>query len=192
MNKRSFISVTSLLIFWIVISGVVNLQHIVVGILLSLFTVWFWKDLNPRLPSILSPREILLFGRCIIMLIGYVIKSNIDVAKILLSSDLSQSSMFLELEPRIESNWGRVFLATCITITPGTITIDFDPETSIFTVHALTIETGMSLYYWSIIGEIKNLEKMVLRRETHVVDNGRIYDSNSISSSESDNRTHRD
>lgn len=164
MNKRAFISSASLLIFWIVISGEINLQHIVVGIFLSLFTVWFWKDFNPRLPRILSPRELLLFGRCILMLIGYVITSNINVAKILLFSHLPSSSIFLELESGIESDWGVVFLATCITITPGTITIDFDPETNVLTVHALTIETGQSLYYWRLITEIKNLERLIQRR----------------------------
>lgn len=191
MNKKSFFSFISLLIFWIVISGVVDLQHIVVGIFISLFTVWFWKDLGPRLPRILSLREILHLGHCIVMLVGYVVKSNIDVAKTLLFSDLSESSMFLELEPGMESNWGRVFLATCITITPGTATIDFDPETNVFTVHALRIQTGVDLYHWRLITEIKNLETLVHRREVNVVDNGRIHGSDSISSIKGNNRTNR-
>lgn len=189
MYKRSFVSFASLFTFWIVISGVINLQHIIVGIILSIFAVWFWKDLNPRLPSLLAPRELLLFGRCMVMLVGYVIKSNIDVAKTLLFSDLSEASMFLELEPRIESDWGRVFLASCITITPGTVTVDFDPETNVFTVHALTRETGISLYYWRLITEIKHLEIEIQRRKIHVLDNDRVHDSNSISATKSHNRT---
>lgn len=188
MNKKSFILFVFLLIFWIVVSGVVGLQHIFVGIILSLFTVWFWNDLNPKLPSILYPRELLLFAHCILSLVGYVIKSNIDVAKTLLFSDLSESSMFLELEPGMQSDWGRVFLATCITITPGTATIDINPETNIFTVHALRAQTGIDLYYWRLITEIRNLETMVQRREIHVVDIGGIHGSNSISSIESNDR----
>lgn len=191
MYKKSLVSFTSLFIFWMVISGVVDLQHVIVGIVISLFAVWFWKSLNKRLPSLLSPRELLLFGRCIIILIGNVIKSNINVIKILLFADLPVNSIFLELTPGIKSDWGRVFLATCITITPGTITIDFDPDTDVFTVHALTQETGVALYYWSIISEIKNLEMLVQRRKAHVFGNGRISDSDSISSVKSDNRTNR-
>lgn len=189
MNKRSFISFASLLVFWIVISGTTNLQHIIVGIVLSLFTMWFWKNLSPRLPSVLSFREILLFIRTILILAGYVIKSNIDVAKILLFSDLKESSMFLELEPGIKSNWGKVFLATCITITPGTVTIDINPETGVFTVHALTRETGLELYYWSIITEISDLERLIRRREAHVVDTDRIHGTNTFNTAKSDNRT---
>ena len=193
MFKKSFISFASLFIFWIVISGALDLQHIMAGIIITLFTIWFWKELSPRLPSrIFTPIELLLFIRCIIMLAGYVLKSNIDVIKILLFSDLSEGSIFLELEPGIESNWGRVFLASCITITPGTITIDFDPETNVFTVHALTIETGKNLYYWSIITEIKDLETLMNRRKKYAVDNGRIHDSSSNSSTESDHWANRD
>lgn len=166
MDKKSFILFSFLFIFWIVISGIVDLQHIIVGIFVSLLTVWFWKDLNPKLPSILSPKELLHFGRCIIMLVVYVIKSNIDVIKTLLFSDLSAGSVFLELEPDIKSEWGRVLLANCITITPGTITVDFNPENNIFTVHALTRETGAALYDWRLITEIKNLERLVQRRKT--------------------------
>lgn len=192
MQKKLFVSFASLFTFWIIISGVTDLQHIVVGIIISLFTVWFWKDLEIRLPTLLSPIELLLFGRCILMLIGYVIKSNINVAKILLFSDVSEGSIFLELEPGIKSDWGRVFLATCITITPGTITIDFDPENDIFTVHALTRETGISLYYWRIITEIKNLEIQIRRRKAHVMDNDRIHGSNSAGTSQGNHRTNGD
>lgn len=189
MDKRSFASFGFLFIFWLVISGSMNLQHIIVGIILSAFTVWFWKDFNAKLPNLMSPREVLMFLRCIFILIGYVIQSNINVIKIMLTSNLQGGSLFIELEPRMKTDWGRVFLATCITITPGTITVDLDPENNIFTVHALTRDTAMDLYYWRIINEIRDLETMVQRRKAHAMDNGRIHDSDSISASKSNNRT---
>lgn len=191
MYKRSFISFASLLIFWIVISAVIDIEHIMVGIFLSLIIVWFWKDFNPRLPNIFHPIELLLLGHSILMLIGYVIKSNIEVAKILLFSSKSVTPIFIEMDLGIKSDWGRVFLATCITITPGTITVDFDPERNIFTVHALTIETAESLYYWRMITEIKNLERFAQRRKANVVDTRRIHVSDSSGSIKSDNRTNR-
>ena len=181
MHKRTLISLSALFIFWIVISAVIDFQHIIVGIILSLSIVWFWRDFNPKLPGILSFRAIFLFVRCILMLIGYVIKSNLAVAKLLLRSHESVTPIFLEFEFGIKSDWGRVFLATCITITPGTITIDFDPEKDIFTVHALTVETGVALYYWRIITEIEKLERLVHRRDIHDLDIGGIHGSDSNS-----------
>lgn len=182
VRKKSFVLFILLLGFWLVISGTTDVEHIIIGIILSLLTTWFWGGYNPKLPSILSLLELLLFGRCIVMMIWYVIKANIDVAKILLFSSKSISPTFIEIDFGIKSDWGRVFLANCITITPGTITVDIDPETNIFTVHALTEESGLSLKTWRMVNEIKNLEKLVQRRESHAVDNGRINDSNSISS----------
>lgn len=190
MNKRSIVSTISLLILWIVISGVITFEHIIVGLFISVFSVWFWRDLNLRLPSLLSPKELLLFLRSAIVLAGFVIKSNFAVAKVLLFSSKAIHPVFLQMELGVETDWGRVMLATCITITPGTIAVDFDPETDIFTIHALTGEMGESLYYWSIVSEINQLEKLVEGRKNHVVDNDRIYDSNSTRSIESDNRTH--
>lgn len=189
MRKRSFVSFAFLFLFFIVISGAVDLQHIIVGALISLLIIWFWKDLYLRLPNMFYFKELLLFTRCILLLIGYVIKSNIEVAKILLFSKGSVTPIFLEMDMGIKTDWGRVFLATCITITPGTITIDFNPDTNMFTIYALTRESGISLYYWRLVTEIRELEKLVQRRESHVMDTDRVYDLNSISPTEGDNRS---
>lgn len=187
----TFISFTSLFTFWMVVSAEINMQHIVVGILVALFTTWFWQDLKVKLPSTLSPKEVLIFGRGVLILIGEVIKSNISVIKALLFSDLSGGSIFMELEPGIESEWGKVILSTCITITPGTATIDYDPEKDVFTIHALTREMGEDLYKWKIIDEIRNLEKLVQRRESHGMDTARVHDIDSTGSLKSDYRAYR-
>ncbi len=190
MNKRSLmVSFILLLVFWIVISAEVNQQHILVGAFLALVTVWFWQDLGPRLPSMPSSGELLCLGRCLLLLVMYVFQSNITVAKTLLFSSPPVRPVFVVMEPPIKSNWGRVLLATCITITPGTVTVDVDPETGRFIVHALTEETAISLFYWRIIDEIKNLETWRQRRAAHVVDTGRTYDLDSPGTLASDYRT---
>lgn len=192
MKKKQLVLFIFLFVFWIVISGTINLQHIVVGVLLSLFTVWFWRGSSSQLPPIFSPRELLLFLRCIVMLLGHVIISNINIIKLLLFSNIEGESIFLELEPDLESDWGRVFLAVCITITPGTIAVDLDPENNIFTIHALTVDIGVELYYWRIISEIRYLETLIKRRKTDVVNNDRIHDSDITSANKSNHRSERD
>ena len=165
MYRRSFISFAALFIFWITVSGSIDIQHILVGVPIAAFTIWFWSDLGSLLPSLLNPKELLLFAQTIFILFGYIIKSNLNVARIILFSDIPSTSMFMELEPGIKTDWGRVLLSTFMTITPGTITIDFDPETDVFTVHAINRQTGIDLYYWTIITEIRNLERMVVKRK---------------------------
>lgn len=161
MRKRELVSFVLLLLFWLVISQNSDLQHILVGGILAFFTVWFWHDLGPRLPSMPSIRKLPSLGRFLLLLVGYIISSNIAVAKVLIFSDPPASPVFMVMNPNVKSNWGRVLLATCITITPGTVTIDVDPETGQFIVHALTEQMAIDLCHWRIIDEIRKLETQV-------------------------------
>jgi len=189
MNRLSLILFVLLLVFWIVISETADMQHILVGMFLALITVWFWQALSPRLPSIPFVGELLHLGHCLILLVGYVVYSNIAVAKTLLFSEPPVSPVFAVMETPIMSNWGRVLLATCITITPGTVVIDVDPETGRFIVHALTEETAIGLFHWRIIDRIKDLETWRQRRAEHVLDAGRTHDPDSSGTIESNYRT---
>lgn len=189
MRKRSLVLFALLLVFWLIISAEVDLQHVLAGTLLSLLTVLFWQDLGSRLPNTPNIKELLRLGYFLALLVGYIIQANIAVAKTLLFSDPPVKPVFMIMEPSIESNWGRVLLATCITITPGTVTVDVDPETGRFIVHALTEKTGIDLLYWRIINEIKKLEACTQRRTEHVVDNGGTNGIGSFGTSTSDYRS---
>lgn len=191
MRKRSLILFALLFIFWIVISAEIDSQHVFLGALVSFATVWFWQDLGPRQPRVPTARKFLLLVRCLVLLVWYIIQSNIAVAKTLLFSTPPAKPMFVVMETSIKSNWGRVLLATCITITPGTVTIDVDPETGRFIVHALNEETAVGLLYWRIIDEIENLEKRMQRGAAYVVDTGRTNDLDSSNTIASDYRADR-
>ncbi|NMB45661.1 MAG: Na+/H+ antiporter subunit E [Firmicutes bacterium] len=169
MRKRSFVLFALLLVFWLVVSAEVDSQHLVVGAVLAVMTVWFWQNLGPRLPRLLSGTELLLLGHCLVTLVRFIIQSNIAVAKTILLSSPPVGPVFVVMRPPIESNWGRVLLANCITITPGTVTIDIDPETGQFIVHALTEEAARGLFDWQIIHEVSNLESWKQRRAKHAV-----------------------
>lgn len=186
MGKRSLALFSILLVFWLIISGSLSWQHIFAGAVLALITVWFWHDLGPTLPRLLSTGELVQLGRCLALLVYYIIQSNISVAKTLLFNVPRVSPVFAVIEPQLETDWGRVLLATCITITPGTVTIDVDPSSGRFIVHALTDETAISLFYWKMIDEIKKLENYRQRRTAHVVDTSGTYDPNSGSALASD------
>lgn len=158
MSKHWPVLFVLLLLFWIVISGEADVQHLIAGAFISLIAVLFWRVLTPRLPAFPLSGELLRLGYSLFLLAGYVISSNIAVAKTLLFSKPGVSPAFVTMDTGIKSNWGKVFLATCITITPGTITVDLDPDTGIFVVHTLTEENAVDLHYWRIIDKIKALE----------------------------------
>ncbi|MGB5544186.1 MAG: Na+/H+ antiporter subunit E [Gammaproteobacteria bacterium] len=65
-----------------------------------------------------------------------VIKSNIDVARVILSPTLSLQPQTFTVTADQKTAVGRVIYANSITLTPGTITIDVNGKK--FDVHALT------------------------------------------------------
>ncbi|HHY14912.1 MAG: Na+/H+ antiporter subunit E [Bacteroidales bacterium] len=189
MSKRSLALCILLLAFWLVAAGSLSWQHIAAGLVLAFITVWFWHDLGPQLPRLMSWGEFVQLMRCLALLVYYVLQSNITVAKTLLFNVPRVSPVFVVMEPPLKTNWGRVLLATCITLTPGTVTIDVDPKTGQFIVHALSDEMAISLFYWKLIDEIKTLETYRQRRTAYVVDTGGAYGPDSRSALAGDSGT---
>ncbi len=76
-------------------------------------------------------------------LLWQIIKSNITVARIILSPSLPISPELVKVEASQSDDLGRVIFANSITLTPGTVTIYV--WSSSVEVHALTRETAEDL-----------------------------------------------
>lgn len=65
-----------------------------------------------------------------------IVKSNIDVARVILDPELRMQPQVVEIESETELETGQAILGNSITLTPGTVTLDvFDNKLS---VHCLT------------------------------------------------------
>ena len=71
-------------------------------------------------------------------LAGEIMKSAIDVARIILDPRLPVSPTVVRFAPRQKTVVGLVTHANSITLTPGTLSVEVRPDG--FTVHALTAE----------------------------------------------------
>jgi multicomponent Na+:H+ antiporter subunit E len=180
MHRRYFVLFLLLFGFWLVIAAEADLEHLLVGVVVAMATVWLWRGLVPNVPISLSARGPLLFGRCLWTLIWSIVDSSISVAKTLLFGKPPVEPVMLTVRPALETNWGRVFLANCITLTPGSVTIDVDPETGVFIVHALNPEIAAGLCSWKIIDEIRALELFGKERTANAPASGRPYRVDSV------------
>lgn len=189
MRINRMILFVILFVFWIAISGTADMQHLIVGVVLSFAAVLFWHVFDHMLPKIPTLGELLLLGHCFILMIGYVIQANIALARILLFDKPQVSPVFMEMETGIQSKWGRVLLATCITITPGTITVDINPDTNRIIVHAITTESAHDLLRWRMIYVIRDLETYRQRRKAHALDTGNNDGAGASGTDKGNNRT---
>lgn len=91
----------------------------------------FWLRVLPRLPDFW------------LWLLVEVIKSNIHVARIVLSRRLDLAPEVVKIRALPPDRLGQAVLGNCITLTPGTVTLD-DHEGEL-TVHCLTSHNALDL-----------------------------------------------
>ena len=76
-------------------------------------------------------------------LLGEVIKSSLEVARLVLSPSLPISPTMVELTTTEASDVGKVILGNSITLSPGTVTIDVHEDRLL--VHCRTRESALVL-----------------------------------------------
>lgn len=123
--------------FWLVLTASLAPLDLVIGLALSaLLGVWsarfLWSDDAP----VLTPKQALRFLAYVPWLIVEIVKAALGVAEVVLSPRMP-------IDPRIIGHrviFGReisaVTLANSITLTPGTLTVDVDGDTT--WVHCLS------------------------------------------------------
>jgi multicomponent Na+:H+ antiporter subunit E len=159
VRRRQIVLFVALLLFWLLLSSDYDAQHIITGLVLSAVVIWFWRDLSDLLPSkSLTARlpDVILYG---LILLWEIILANIAVTKSLLSSRSKLDSGFVSFRPNLQTSWGQVLLANAITITPGTVTIDVNPDTGVFMVHGLTESMREGLEDGRLVRCIQRLER---------------------------------
>ncbi|MEX2197994.1 MAG: Na+/H+ antiporter subunit E [Burkholderiales bacterium] len=126
--------------FWILLSGFFTPFLLGAGAAVSLAVVWFAHRME------VADRE----GHPAhlgLSALGYwpwlakeILKSALDVSKVILDPRLPASPTVVRFKPRQKSAVGLVTHANSITLTPGTLSIEVGPDQ--FVVHGLTRESA--------------------------------------------------
>ena len=89
-------------------------------------------------------------------LIGQVIRSNLDVARRIVSPELPIHPSVIKVDATHHTEVGRVTYANSITLTPGTISLDVSAET--IEVHALTEDAANDLMSGEMARRVQRAE----------------------------------
>jgi multicomponent Na+:H+ antiporter subunit E len=152
-------TVAILFLFWILITGRLHWQHLLVGALCSYGVAAFNRDL------LLAPEERPIYHRntwvkwisYFYTLVVAVFKSNIDVAKIVLKPKLDISPGFVKFRTKVEKPLNRVILANSITLTPGTLSVELEGD--YFVVHAITRGHAEDVATWDMMDRLTEIEE---------------------------------
>jgi len=150
--------------FWIILSGRFEVKYLIMGAVSAFIVMYLTQDLaQPDGPkqvrgglrdySIVSGigNFILYF----FWLMWSVAQSNLQVAYIVLHPKLPIQPGLLRLRTKLRNRTGHIILANSITLTPGTITIDFDDGD--YSVHALVPGAAQSLLDAKMQGKLERI-----------------------------------
>jgi len=133
-----------LFLVWIGLTNSLDIQELIVGATVAYVVARFFtndKEIDLKLFVIKYIKFIPLFFK-------NLIKSNIEVAKIVLNPKLPINTGIVKLQTSLESDYDKLLLSNAITLTPGTITIELK-DNDLY-IHVL---------------DIKNSDREVLQKE---------------------------
>lgn len=112
-------------LFWIGAAGNIQGITLLVGAVPSILIGCFWgRRLHVNMKKALDIRRWFWALLFLFVFIWEMTKANFDVAYRVLHPRRPLSPGIVRVQSRIQSLWGRVFLANAITLTPGTLTVD--------------------------------------------------------------------
>lgn len=123
--------------FWLLLSGYFTSPLLLsLGAVSVVFTVWIALRIDRHDDERIRMKVDSRIVRYWLWLLVEIIKSNIDVAKLILSPKLALSPRVVRVKATQPTDMGVVIYANSITLTPGTVTLEIDGDELV--VHAIT------------------------------------------------------
>ena len=138
--KNVFVSFLIGLIFWTLLNNTFDPFILAIGAGLSLLlSLIFCARCDVFSELKLTPVALLYTGIYLVVFLYELIKSNLDVARRVITPSLPINPGIVEVKTRLQSKMGRMILANSITLTPGTLTIDICGDT--LYIHWIDVKT---------------------------------------------------
>ncbi len=130
-----------LLVVWLLLNEI-NFGHLVLGLILAILIPWVAAPLSDPHARVKKPLSAL---RYVIRLLGDIVVSNFEVAGRILRPNRHLRPGLIALPLDLSGNFPLAVLASTISLTPGTVAVDFSEDMKWLYIHALHIEDEQKL-----------------------------------------------
>lgn len=135
-----------LLAVWFIFSGKITVDILIIGTAASLLVTFIFSDMllrvvHRRLPWYHYLRKLALILIFIPMFFYEAIMASLKVAKHVFEKNPSFNPGIVKVETELTDITGLTVLANLITLTPGTLTLDYDRNEHSFYIHWIDVET---------------------------------------------------
>lgn len=130
----------TLLMFWVLLNGSLAVDVLVVGAAAAAaIAVAFRGHLAWFSELRLTPKALLTTVAYVFYYLKELLKSNVNVALIVLSPGLPVKPGIVTVRTRLKNPMGRMLLCNSITLTPGTLTVDMEGD--LLHIHWVTVDS---------------------------------------------------
>lgn len=105
--------------------------------------------------------KVIAFAKLMWMFLIEIIKANIDVAKVVLAPRLKNKPGIIAVETSLETEIEIATLAALITLTPGTVSMDFSADGKTIYVHSIDVDNRDEM-----VAEIKGSFEKAIKEVT--------------------------
>ncbi len=127
--KNFIVSFLLIMSVWLLLNASLSQAVLFSGIIVALLTALFFSVKYPVFRDIkLNPKAIIYMLIFTLVFIKELIKSNLDVARRVVSPSIPINPGIVEIKTNLKSEIGRLILANSITLTPGTLTVEMKDE----------------------------------------------------------------
>ncbi len=135
-----------LMIVWVIFSGKITADVLIIGSAASLLVTLFFSDMlfrevHHRLPWYHYLRKMALLLLFIPVFFYEAITAALKVSKHVFEKNPSFNPGIVKVKTELTDITGLSLLANLITLTPGTLTLDYDRGEKVYYIHWIDVET---------------------------------------------------
>lgn len=125
------------LLVWLLLSGSLDLEHWIIGVLVGILISWLTADIFEKAPTRIfaNPSRFLWFIYYLLLFAWECVKANLESAYIVLHPDLPIKPGIVKVRTLLRSDAALTLLANSLTLKPGTMTVDIDKEKGFLYIH---------------------------------------------------------
>ncbi len=139
-NSQIILFILAFLI-WSFLGWPPDIQHLIVGILVSGFVAFMTGDMFVKRPHVFRHvSRYFWFLYYIPLFVWECIKANVDVAFRVSHPNLPIRPGIVKVKTTLKSDTALTFLANSITLTPGTMSVDIEPEDGFLYIHWINVQ----------------------------------------------------
>jgi multicomponent K+:H+ antiporter subunit E len=125
-----------LLVVWLLLNNTLHPAHLLLGAALAVGIPLFSSRLTVSTPRLHNGLLAMRLGAVVLY---DIIKSNLDVARLILGRESNIRPAFVWLPLDLNDDHAKAVLAGIITMTPGTLSSDFSEDGRWLLIHALNV-----------------------------------------------------